>query len=256
MPMPTQAPTQALRVNVNASAISSAGSTSAAQARWCFANITARDRRARDQHQQPRVGHVEPERPLRPPARDCRSSGSGTGRCPSVALTAPTVMIDVDRQQRPPPAEQPVGERDDDQEDQLLGVDQADARVDREDRRDERRDARRPRAARTSAAPRRARGCARAAPTHSSAAIVSRMSAAAIDTCSAAANASSARHAARSSGAGGSAGIASNQPFVPGVRPRLLIVPSIAQRLFRRHDHLGRCQRASGTGNRPGAQTR
>ena len=73
MPMPTQAPTHALRVNVKTSANSSAGSTSAAHARWCFANITRDDRRARDQHQQPRVGHVEPERPLRPPAQVDRS---------------------------------------------------------------------------------------------------------------------------------------------------------------------------------------
>ena len=38
--MPTHAPTQALRVKVNTSATSSAGRTSAAHARWCFANIT------------------------------------------------------------------------------------------------------------------------------------------------------------------------------------------------------------------------
>ena len=38
--MPTQAPTQALRVSVSTSATSSAGRTSAAQTRSCFANIT------------------------------------------------------------------------------------------------------------------------------------------------------------------------------------------------------------------------
>ena len=98
----------------------------------------ARDRRARDEHQLPRVRHVQPERALRPPSEvvvledaELDDADDGADRADG--------DDDVDRGKARRPRQQPVADRHDEEQQQLLAVEEADARIDREDRRDERR---------------------------------------------------------------------------------------------------------------------
>jgi hypothetical protein len=89
----------------------------------------ARDRRAQDQHQQPRIRHVEPEQPLgrRPELIEVQDQVLDDARRRAQRADGDD---DVHREQRAASAQQAVGERDDDEQDELLRVDEAHARID------------------------------------------------------------------------------------------------------------------------------
>ena len=97
-----------------------------------------RHRRAPDEHQQPRVGHVVAERTRRPPPEVIEVQDQVLDDAPGGAERADR-HDHVHGEQRPRPAKQPVGQRDDDEQDELLRIDQARPRIDRKEGRHERR---------------------------------------------------------------------------------------------------------------------
>ena len=121
-------PTHALRVNVSAMATASAGITIAAHAPWRDVEQQPRDGGADHEHQQTRVGHVVPERALRPLAEMVVVEACRTGRCPRIALAAPTVMMTLKTVSARFAARELVDGRHEQEQDQLLGVDEARAR--------------------------------------------------------------------------------------------------------------------------------
>ena len=134
--MPMQTPTHALRVNVRPRATSTAGSTSSGQTRSRAAEQQARRRDARHDHQRARVRHVVGERALRTSTEVVEvqeavleQADEGAGRADGDDHRREEV--------RPMPAREPVHQRHDQEQHQLLGVDQADGGVHRGGRGDQ-----------------------------------------------------------------------------------------------------------------------
>ena len=102
-----------------------------------FREHQARHGGARHQHQQAGVRHVKAEGALRPASEIVVIEDQVLDDSPRCAERA-NGDHDVDGGQAQFARQQPVNDRDNDQQDELLGVDEADARIDGEDRRDER----------------------------------------------------------------------------------------------------------------------
>ena len=182
--MPTQAPTHALRVKVSARATSERRHHERRPHAVALLEEQARDGGRRHQHQQARVGHVVPQRPLRPLAEVVVVRGCRTGRCRTTALAAPTVMmtLTIVRARAPPRAI--WYDRRHHQEEQQAACRRSGSRAGRP-RTPPRRASgpRRPPAAGRTTAPRSGRARWRGARPSTTSATANRICAAAIETC-------------------------------------------------------------------------
>ena len=178
--MPAQAPTHALRLKRQRERNEHRRHDQRRPEPVLRAEHDAGRRHARDEHEQPGVGHVVPERALDPLPEVVEVEDAVLDDAVDRAQRAGRDH-DVDGLQRPLAAEQAVGDRDDRKEQELLGVEEADPAIDREEPRRPASRRRKRAAARTSRAPRCARVRGSTMTSQSTAASASRSSAAKIE---------------------------------------------------------------------------